>query len=68
MKKVHFRDFTNQQSDHNTKGLTKKHNESKNTTIFWFTNKTLFRSVESEKMHKFNFIQQYTGYHTPFNY
>ena len=67
LKEAHFRDCTNQQSDHNTKGLAKKHNESKNTTIFRFTFRTLLRSVESERMHKFNFKQRDTVYHTPLN-
>ena len=67
LRKANFREFTNQQSDHKTKGLTKKHNESRNKTIFRFTIRTLLRSVESERMQKINFKQQNTVYHTPLN-
>ena len=41
-----------QQSDHNTKGSTKKHNEIENTTIFRFTIRAILRSVESVELVK----------------
>ena len=58
----------NQQSDHNTKGLTKKLNEIKNTTKHRFTIRSLLSSVKSGRIQNFNFKQQDTVYHTPLNY
>ena len=48
--------------------MTEKHNGIKNTTILPLTIRTLHRSVESERKHKFNFKQQDTLYQTPLNY
>ena len=55
MEKVYFRDCSNQQSDHDRKGLTKKHNESKILLYIYIGSLLEPSQVEPETIHKIKF-------------